>query len=68
MTNAHHIYCIEDEVDIQEIGAYNLGRTSLGLTIVTHVAPSHKGSLEFKSEINQVSTFLVEIPLDSDIN
>ena len=54
----------EDEVDIQEISAYILSQTSLGLTILTHVAHSHKGSLQFKSEINQVSTFLVNIPLD----
>ena len=68
MTNVHNVLCIGDEVDIQEIGAYNLDQTSLGLTILTHVAHSHKGSLQLKSEINQGSTFLVNIPLDSDIN
>ena len=58
----------ENEVDIQEISAYILSQTSLGLTILTHVTHSHKGSLQFKSEINQGSTFLVNIPLNSDIN
>ena len=58
----------EDEVDIQEISAYIHSQTSLGLTILTHVAHSHKTSLQFKSEINQGPAFLVNISLDSDIN
>ena len=113
MTIAQHILCFEDEVDIQEIIAYNLGRagyklnlatdgikgddgigidkanqeriferfyrvdkarskslggTRLGLANVKHIVQSHKGSLQLKSTLNQGSTFLIKIPLASDIN
>ena len=52
MTNLHNILCIEEEVDIQEITTYDLGQTSLGLTIVKHTVHNHKGSFNLKSKTN----------------
>ena len=33
MTNTQHILCIKDEIDIQEIIAYNFGRAGYKLTL-----------------------------------
>ena len=46
----------------------SLEGTGLGLAIVKHIVQSHKGRLQLKSKLNQGSTFLVKIPLVSDIN
>ncbi|MBT4238274.1 MAG: HAMP domain-containing protein [Oceanospirillaceae bacterium] len=45
-----------------------LGGTGLGLAIVKHIVQSHKGSLKLKSKLNQGSTFVIKIPLASDVN
>ena len=45
-----------------------LGGTGLGLAIVKHIVQSHKGSLQLKSKLNQGSTFVIKIPLTSDVN
>ena len=46
----------------------SLEGTGLGLAIVKHIVQSHKGRLQLKSKLNQGSTFLVKVPLVSDIN
>ena len=40
-----------------------IGGTGLGLTIVKHILNKHRGHLDIKSEINQGSTFTVELPI-----
>ena len=40
-----------------------IGGTGLGLTIVKHILNKHRGHLDIKSEINQGSTFSVELPI-----
>lgn len=42
------------------------GGTGLGLSIVRHVAESHGGSVEARSELGRGSTFTVELPLAGD--
>ena len=68
MTNVQNILCIGDEVNIQKVISYDLGQTSLGLTIVKHTVHNHKGSLNLRSKINQGSTFFIKIPPASVIN
>ena len=40
-----------------------IGGTGLGLTIVKHILNKHRVHLDIKSEINQGSTFTVELPI-----
>ncbi len=40
-----------------------IGGTGLGLTIVKHILNKHRGHLDINSEINQGSTFTVELPI-----
>ena len=53
---------------VDKARSQSLGGTGLGLAIVKHIVQSHKGSLQLKSKLNQGSTFLVKIPLASDVN
>ena len=53
---------------VDKARSQSLGGTGLGLAIVKHIVQSHKGSLQLKSKLNQGSTFLIKIPLASDVN
>ena len=53
---------------VDKARSQSLGGTGLGLAIVKHIVQSHKGSLKLKSKLNQGSTFVIKIPLASDVN
>ena len=53
---------------VDKARSQSLGGTGLGLAIVKHIVQNHKGSLQLKSKLNQGSTFVIKIPLASDVN
>lgn len=63
IASEHHERLFERFYSANKARSRELGGSGLGLSIVKHIALSHKGNVRVESEVSKGSTFVISIPI-----